>query len=253
MEYEKSISIKTVKCFHSYYDYILVILYSYRLKSVSFKLQYRYADRDLGALRFIIALNNVICLVLDASKRFKLSFEYTLKNIYTINYNIFEIKLIILTSTMSNKRKTGMTTSQSQTSLESAASKKANTGQSTSTESTSNESLQGEVRKLIDLVRQLKADYKEVCEKCMKTQDTLDLTIERMDKLQKDFNDYKKTNDPAALSARIDSISTENANLKTSIAMDSAQVNQLKLIRRLKIWTSYNILIEMAKTKNESN
>ena len=85
---------------------------------------------------------------------------------------------------MSNKRKTGMTTSQSQTSLESAASKKANTGQSTSTESTSNESLQGEVRKLIDLVRQLKADYEEVCEKCMKTQDTLDLTIERMDKLQ---------------------------------------------------------------------
>jgi hypothetical protein len=42
---------------------------------------------------------------------------YTLKNIYTLNYNIFVIKLIILTSTMSNNRKTGMTTSQSQTSL----------------------------------------------------------------------------------------------------------------------------------------
>ena len=56
-------------------------------------------------------------------------------------------------------------------------------------------------------------DYKDVCAKYKKTQDTLDLTIERMDKLQKDFNEYKKTNDPAALSARIDTVSTKNANL----------------------------------------
>jgi len=129
---------------------------------------------------------------------------------------------------MSNKRKTGMTTSQSQTSLESAASKKANTCHTISTESTMNESLPGEVRKLIELVRQLKADYKEVYEKYIKTQDTLDLTIERMDKLQKDFNDYKKINDPDALSARIDTISTKNANLKTSTAESAAKSSLLQ-------------------------
>jgi hypothetical protein len=57
---------------------------------------------------------------------------------------------------------------------------------------------------------------------------TLDLTIERMDKLQNNFNEYKKTNDPAALSARIDTVSTENANLKTSIAENAAKFSLLQ-------------------------
>jgi len=48
----------------------------------------------------------------------------------------------------SNKRKTGMTKSQLQTSLESATSKKANTGQTTST--TMNGSLREEVRKMVE-------------------------------------------------------------------------------------------------------
>ncbi len=42
-----------------------------------------------------------------------------------------------------------------------------------------------------------------------------------------DFNEYKKTNDPAALSARIDTISTENANLKKSIAESAAKSSLL--------------------------
>jgi len=61
---------------------------------------------------------------------------------------------------MSSAKRKGMTTSQSQTSLEPMISKKANTGQTTSSESTMNGSLQEEVRKMVEWVRQLKADFR---------------------------------------------------------------------------------------------
>ncbi len=55
----------------------------------------------------------------------------------------------------------------------------------------------------------------------------------------------KKTNDPAALSARIDTVSTENANLKPSIAESAAKSSLLQ-----SLWSSLKFKPDAVDSEN---
>jgi len=66
-----------------------------------------------------------------------------------------------------------------------------------------------------------------------------------MEKLQNYFDENKKTNDPAALSARIDTVSTESANLKSSIAENAAMSSLL-----LSMWSSLKLKPDAADSEN---